>query len=131
MWLGHARCSNECLIGTDEGVVRAYIVIRKPAGERWNAEKIRSMRGTPQSPDPKSNSIHVPIRIHLEEAAQDAEETSRLPRAEGVRRRRITAQTLRRYGFTEGCDGCTYARAGMGEHRGHTEECRRRIEEEM
>ena len=35
------------------------------------------------------------------------------------------------YGYTEGCEGCRFQKAGMGERRGHSEECRRRITERM
>ena len=35
---------------------------------------------------------------------------------------------LEAYGYTEGCEGCRYQRAGLKEHRKHNEECRDRIE---
>ena len=35
IWLGHARQSNEHVIGTEQGVVRAYTVKRKEEGQRW------------------------------------------------------------------------------------------------
>ena len=44
---------------------------------------------------------------------------------------RITGVMLQKYGYTEGCDGCRYKRAGMREARPHTEVCRRRIDEAM
>ena len=36
IWLGHARSSNEVIVGVDAGVVRAYAVVRRPEGERWD-----------------------------------------------------------------------------------------------
>ena len=44
---------------------------------------------------------------------------------------RITGVMLQKYGYTEGCDGCRYKRAGMREARPHTEVCRRKIGEAM
>ena len=40
IWLGHARNSNEIVIGTKDGAVRAYAVRRKGEGSRWEATKI-------------------------------------------------------------------------------------------
>ena len=34
LWLGHSRTSNEVLIGTKEGVVKAWPVKRKPDEEK-------------------------------------------------------------------------------------------------
>ena len=63
VWLGHARNSNEILIGTGEGVVRAYAVIRRAEGERWDADALRKVRGTPQQPDPNKPGMHIPTRL--------------------------------------------------------------------
>ena len=37
VWLGHARGSNEVLIGTKEGVVRAWATKRNAEAEQWSA----------------------------------------------------------------------------------------------
>ena len=71
IWLGHTRDSNEVLVGTKDGVVRAYSVIRKPEGERWDAEMLREMRGSPQQPDPSKPGDHVPIKIRFDPPARD------------------------------------------------------------
>ena len=52
VWLGHARGSSEALIGTAEGVVRAYTVKRKEETMRWDGSKIKNMKGTPARPNP-------------------------------------------------------------------------------
>ena len=50
IWLGvHAR-SNEDIIGTPEGVLRASIVKRVPEDERWNKEAVLGIKGTPWKP---------------------------------------------------------------------------------
>ena len=38
-WLGHTRNSNEAIIGTADGAVRAYAVKRQVEEERWKGEK--------------------------------------------------------------------------------------------
>ena len=40
VWLGHARDSNEMLIGTSMGVIRCYACRRMPETERWDREAI-------------------------------------------------------------------------------------------
>ena len=36
-----------------------------------------------------------------------------------------------KHGFTQGCPGCTFAQAGIGTTRGHSEACRNRMEYEI
>ncbi len=47
LWLGHARRSNEVLVRTKEGVVRAWAVKRLTEDERWAGEAIRTLGGIP------------------------------------------------------------------------------------
>ena len=47
VWLGRARGSSEALVGTKDGVVRAWTIRRMPEGERWDAEAIAEMQGAP------------------------------------------------------------------------------------
>eukprot|EP00973_Karenia_brevis_P064143 8913014-Karenia_brevis.AAC.1 len=73
IWLGHSRSSNEILIGTDAGVVRAYAVKRMSEDKRWSAEAIKSMKGTPQQPDPTRPGLHIPVRVTFDQKEDDAE----------------------------------------------------------
>ena len=41
LWLGHARDSNEIIIGTRRGVVRAWAIRKKPASEQWDGDLIK------------------------------------------------------------------------------------------
>ena len=84
VWLGHARNSNEVLIGTNDGVVRAYAVIRKAEGERWSAENLRNMKGTPQQPDPSKPGLNIPTRIVFDPPEEDrVDETAPLRNERG------------------------------------------------
>ena len=131
VWLGHARNSNEHLIGTRVGAVKAYAIKRQPEGQRWSAAIISELQGTPQQPDPSKPGIAIPVRIQF-----DSVEAAPLPPpAEAsrrqIRRMRINETILKKYGFTSNCEGCRFRRAGLGETRGHSEECRTRIEAAM
>ena len=76
LWLGHTRSSNEVLIGTRTGVIRAYSIRRKEEGKRWDSELILEMQGTPQRPDPGKPGLHVPILINFDPPAiADPEDT--------------------------------------------------------
>ena len=66
IWLGHSRNSNEIIIGTPDGVVKAYSVYRKALGERWDKEKIKNVKGTPQQPNPNAPGLEIPIRIRFD-----------------------------------------------------------------
>ena len=45
VWLGHSRESSEILVGTVEGVVKAFAVRRRDEGQRGNGENIPKMTG--------------------------------------------------------------------------------------
>jgi len=132
IWLGHHRESNETLVGTNEGVVRAYAIIRKQEGQRWDRERLKNMKGTPQKPDPSKDGLIIPLRITFDEPSENLEEESQLPRKEeGPRIMMIRREDLEEHGYTEGCDGCREKRTGMQERRGHSEACRKRLGEAM
>ena len=50
LWLGHSPRSNEAIIGTREGVVRAYAVKRMDEEGRWDAKYLHEMKGPRSSP---------------------------------------------------------------------------------
>ena len=132
IWLGHSRESNEAIVGTKVGAVRAYAVKRQDEEHRWDSELIKNLQGTPQQPDPSKAGIAIPVRVNFDppmEAAPvplDGEE-----RGKQMRRMKITATMLRKYGYSDQCEGCRYRRAGLQESRNHTEACRQRIETEL
>ena len=131
IWLGHARSSSECLVGTKQGVLRAWSVKRRPEEERWNADLIRGMQGTPQRPDPSKPGVDVPIRINVDFTRPREEERHQEPLRKEIfpRRLKITEKLLHKYGYCEDCEGCRRAAAGNMDARGHSEMCRKRIEE--
>ena len=142
--MGTARESNEMLIGTREGVTRCYAVKRMTDEERWSAEEVREMRGTPQRPNPQKAGLHIPTRMPLGEppsggtdgdAAGGNEEgipPESAPSPDPLfRRTPITHKEIDKYGPTPGCVGCQSKMRGEVTRRGHSDRCRNRIEEAM
>ena len=131
LWLGHSRSSNEHVVGTKSGVVRAYSIKRQDAEARWSAELVKSMQGTPQQPDPGKPGLAIPIRVNFDPpAVAEPVPVSPESKPRQIRRMKLTGRILEKYGYSENCEGCRYRQAGLGESRNHSE-CRRRIEEAM
>ena len=98
VWLGHSRSSNEAIIGTPEGIVRAYSIHRKPLGERWDQDRIQSMRGIPQQPNPNVPGLEIPIRVRFDEGAEIEAEAAVPAKPEpDIRRMRISPEMLKKY----------------------------------
>ena len=131
IWLGHNRASNEILIGTTEGVVKAYGVRRMPEEDRWDGEMIKKPQGTPQQPNPSKPGDHIPIRIRIEESVKLKPDEENTGRAGEIRRFRITIPMLNKYGYTEGCEGCRFKQAGLDNGRAHSVACRKRLVEAL
>jgi len=132
VWLGHARGSSEALVGTKDGVVRAWTIRRMPEGERWNAEAITEMQGTPARPSTTMPGLHIPISINIEQDNIDGAPVETTQRQEEKKARRVylKATDFETHGYSDNCDGCSRLQAGM-EARPHTETCRARLEEEL
>ena len=145
IWLGTAREANEILIGTKEGVSRCYAIKRMTEEDRWNAEEVAAMRGTPQQPNPLKMGLHIPTRLPMDAAlgggtdgdAVEGGGDAGIPEDEVliseplVRRTPITQKEIDKYGMTPGCEGCEAKSRGEVTRRGHSERCRNRIEEAM
>ena len=73
IWLGHTRDSNETIVGTADGVYRAYAVKRMLEIERWDPDFIKNLQGIPQQPDPRKRGIAVPISFRFESKLVEGE----------------------------------------------------------
>lgn len=128
VWLGHSNQSNEALVGTKAGVVKAWVIKQRPEGERWDMEAIKGMKGTPRKPVPGRAGFKVPIRIRFDEPPELEPEPSKEPRREvAPRRAKIQKKHFDIHGYAVDCAGCRHLQAGLP-HRGHTEACRERME---
>ena len=130
LWLGHARDSNETLIGTPDGVVRAYAIKKYADGEQWSRTLVEQLQGTPGQPDPTKGGIRAPIVIKFDLPLTDKPQTANteepLPR-----RTMVTDTELQKYGYTARCPGCRARQLGLPAKKGHNEICRDRIEKLM
>ena len=94
IWLGHARASDETIIGTPEGVVRAWAVKRRSAEEQWNAEALKNVKGTPRQPNPNRPGSDIPIRVTFEDPNNAEPEPTEPLRKESARRMKLTDEVL-------------------------------------
>ena len=130
IWLNVDMHTNEVIIGTSRGVVKAKSVRRRPLAERFDAEALNTMKGLPWEPVPGVDSEEIPIDIPIGE-----------PRVEGplppvppapVRRSVYIRQAdILKYGMTPACPGCAAIRAKNKRAINHNAECRERIEKLM
>ena len=122
VWLGHNRGSSEVLIGTPEGVVRARAVKRRPEDERWRADAILNVAGTPAKPNPQMPGHDIPVHIHVQFDADQSLPGEPAPaRVETESRRTyLKARDFQKHGWTEGCKGAEGSRQEVW-HPGHTQ----------
>ena len=62
LWLGQSRSTNETIVGTAEGVVRACATRRQDADERWKGDLIKKLQGTPA----RRGQLMIPIRVRFD-----------------------------------------------------------------
>lgn len=154
VWVGQMTRTGEHIVILENGdAMRCRTVKRVPIEDRWNADKVFSVIGTPRLPAPSRRNPHAidTRKADDEPAARDGEaqrapEGERLERdhpevAHGhqrevdIRELRITDRILEKFGgpstFTPGCQACEAKQTGDPHSRGHSKECRHRIYEEM
>ena len=119
--LGHNRGSNEVLMGTHHGVVRAFSFRRRDEGSRWSPIFAKGVQGLPKQPDPTRRGSSVAIRVHCMHQWWVS-----VPQQEVNPRFRIVPNMLTACGYTPGCTGCRQKRAGFATAWDHSEACRKR-----
>lgn len=142
LWLGIKHRSDEAIIGTPGGVVKARTIRRLPKDKRWDQALINSFRGTPRRPIPGVESDHIPTdeQTNFEPGAGEDEAIVANPKKEQAkmnvareeeapRRMYITKAVIGKYGKTIGCPGCVAVETGK--YAVHTRECHDRLREEM
>ena len=138
IYLGQSLRTDESLIGTSNGVVRARTVRRLPEGDRKDRELLLSVKGSLWKPVPADETLdEAPARIHLPVpmAVAAALPDPLPPRGQPVpgEPRRVNLRRgveLMKYGFTADCMGCISAEAGTSA-QAHSEACWNRITDAM
>ena len=113
-------------------VVEVRAVARRPLMERWSREELEALRATPWAWKCPEGAVAGEAHVipHMPAAgAIPAEPVQRGPAA--PMRVNITAHMLEQHGYTVGCRGCM-SRVGKWRNTvNHTEDCRKRVEEEI
>ena len=131
IWLGLRMKSDESIIGTSNGVMKAKTVRRLLQDERWRAEEVLNIRGI------SSNPVHIP-NVTNGAGYSERGEDKHAPAQEREKcdtRSTVAASdpTVRRLykgnGATEGCLGCKGIEAVRS--MAHNNECRMRIRSRM
>ena len=107
----------------------AHVLRREPEERRWNKELIENVVGVPWKLKPDEER-----RERMSSRALAEDEIVRpvvvQPPAEVVPRRMMLRRgDFERHGYTAGCPGCLHYQIEGSARAGHTEECRKRIEE--
>ena len=133
--LGVRLHTTEKIIGTPQGVVVVQSIRRKPPDSQWNAELIDQLVGTPWAPNPSktkeardSLELPEPVAIEVEQPSVDivpVEPEESKPHFKRVYLRQVDFD---KFGYSAGCEACTYLRTGYDRQGvAHTEECRMRV----
>ena len=130
LWLCIRHRSDEAIIGTADGVVKARTMRRQPKDQRWDQALINNLRGTPRRPIPRVESDHIRTdeQSNIEPDVGEDEVITAMPREEETPRRMyITKATVEKYGKTPGCPGCVAMEIGKYGGRRRLEEDQRRV----
>jgi hypothetical protein len=132
IFLGIRGASGEIVVGDAKGVWKTRSVQRKPPSERWAEGALEVV-------------THVPWRVSDEDPNMDGERlqvegaSQRLPEPEAQLQREVVAppnrfmirkEDLEKHGYSANCPGCKSILRGTA-RQGHSESCRKRLEEEF
>ena len=148
IWVGQVARTGEHIVVLDSGnAVRCRTIKRVPFESRWDPERALMIRATPRCPAPSGRDPEKLESKVVDEIEADVKDVDRsrvherpdevaddpIPRegSHDPRNFRITAQVLKKYGYTDDCEGCLRKATGNDDHRPHTPGCRRRLADLM
>ena len=149
VWLGAIARTQEVLIGTAHGVIKCKAVSRLVDDERWDAQRVFNMKGTPWEPVPGNIDRRVPVAIDSEgngvqlhddddegeQVHEGEDEETPMQFREGNDKFHVSRKAIEKYGPTDGCPACTsIIMTGMTKGRvgvNHNDTCRKRVLSEM
>ena len=134
-WVGIVPRSGEHLVATDTGVHKVSTIKRRMASERWSAEWVKGIVGSPAEPMPGS-TMRPKHRLmaYAKRLPDDRVATATyVPAAEPAdipefRAAKIYQRDVETFGGSEKCPGCRAAAKGGKYKMSHTFECRQRFE---
>ena len=135
VWLGKRWGTTEHAVAMEDGTVRyCRAVQRLPAAQRWNKDRLETVRSTPRRLQPADVQQGPPIVLRPRPAADIEGDEAVMARAmrEAVPRSfRIAKADLERWGYTAGCPRCASTLRSQRVEGFHSAACRARLEEEM
>ena len=124
VFLGYHRSANVYIIYSDEGIITARSLMRRPIGNRWSAAKLAEIKATPWSVREKPE---VQVRFREDAEAKEEPVTAKAP--PNPKRFRINKKDLDEHGYTQDCPQCDhimrYGSAKPGHN--HSDLCRVRM----
>ena len=127
-YLGSNGRTLEHLIGCDQGIIKCDTFKRMPDNVAYDKACLETIKVGYRDFVLKGASSKMTVTRTSDPLPRNPSESAPTIHA---RRTRITPGDLREHGYTVGCPGCESIELNLGQRRGHTEECRRRIEEAM
>ena len=104
IFLGFGRSSNSYIIGTQDGVVAARAIYRRPLENRWSVDRATSLTATPWSVREKSDPT-----ASFKDAPSEEEKEQEKKRIESVPKAcRINYSDLMKHGFVRDCPQCDH-----------------------
>ena len=114
--VGMLYASSEAVVVTEPGqAVKTHAAnVRKiPESERWDADRILTMRAVQWSPDGSDKAFD--IQVGMERLAEVVPRSPREVLTESkVARTHLLRPDFERWSFSEGCPGCRHLRTGQG-----------------
>ena len=131
-FLGFYWRTSEAIVGTHDGAIRAGTIRRVGGHRRWDAEGLEAVRGVPWKWDPDADEVpdKLLVRMLSDEEKKSLERPVPESGPKNIYRVRLKRDDFIEKGFTGGCPGCQAILEGRPA-RGHTEACRKRMEELM
>ena len=126
VWIGINGRTEEAIIGTENGIIKARAIKRKPSDEKFQWSDIEKIKGLPWAPVPGREGYGIPTKIDIKLPEHKIDKPE-MQEELIIRRMRITRKDVEEHGTTSGCPGCKAVRYGKTACA-HSEECRRRIE---
>jgi hypothetical protein len=130
IYLGVLQSSNELLVATDAGVVKVRTIKRLPDDQRWDAEAVLAIKGTPWAPVDGATTAPVPVAVHFPVYEGNLPPPVDRDPAVQVRAMRLQKADFEAHGYSDGCRGCVAVRRSA-QGIPHTAACRARMETAM
>ena len=135
IWLGCTIRDGMTLVGTSSGVYKVGTIKRKPDGEQWSLSNVEQLTGSPQQPQPDSESRRITTfaKKKLDKPADRPAPIFQPPvdKPPEPRQAKILKTDVERFGPTAGCPACRAIAAGKPWRSAHSLDCRKRMDELM